>query len=316
MKEKAGGIMQTMRLWLRQILWPKDTLLRMTDRRFHGLWLGDAPTLLTLNELREGQILFGVGAPSNVIAKFQQFLRKLISYASSSPIVHCGVLIRHNGKLEVFESVFDDGVVSTPVSDFVSRYDYVSVYHDPALNQHRMNLGKAFADELLKQPPKYAPLAATWAPIKEYFHQRRHWSFPRNLSVITAEYPNHRPKRFFCSQLVLAFFRATNIPGFEKHYFRPDAWTPGLLAEDNIFRFVGFLASSYATIQAQDPVIAGAAHRLKRWEEARLSGDLDALNTFSCLSDQIMFRHAVAVPKRPSHRRPMVRPQRRRQAWQ
>jgi|GEM_PF-1356527 len=298
MKGIARGIAQAMKWRLRQILWPKDTLLRMTDRRFHGLWLGDAPALLTLGDLREGHILFGVGSPRNVIDKVQRFLRKLISHASSSPITHCGVLVRIRGELRVFEAVFGRGVVFTSVADFIRRYDYVSVYRDPALNRRRMNSGRAFAKELEGRHLRYASFAAMFVPIKEYFHQRLHWSFPRNLSVIGTDYPERHPSRFFCSQLVLAFFRATNIPGFEKHYFRADVWTPGLLAEDNIFRFVGFLASSYAVIHLQDPVIAGASHRLRRWEEARLASDMDALNEFSARSDQIMATHTVAMPQR------------------
>lgn len=248
------------------ILRPKDMLLRNTDRRYNGLWMSDAPELLTKADLQEGYILFA-----------GRMQKTLITHATSSTLSHCGVLIQHEGVLQVFEATPPKVKLST-IDEFVERYSYVSVFVGPILSNQDLDRARTFALSHLNMP--YAKVKAALLPVYEYIHQVRHWYRKKpDLRNI----PNRRREKrsYFCSEIVLDYFREAGVQMLNKRYYRATAWTPGLLAEENIFRHRGYIASSYTAIHPDDPVLSGNGLLLPEWERARIAGDVGVLKSFT-----------------------------------
>jgi len=250
------------------MLRPKDFLLRSTDRRYKGIWISDAPSLLAQSDLKEGDILFGGNLKRNVI-----------THTTSSPLSHCGVLITIDGQSKVFEAL-RSGVQTNSIEHFMQRYSYVSVFNFPSLPRGHLDRARCFALCCLNTPTRYAKFKAVLLPILEYVHQRRHWYYLSTPDLRTLP-RSVRKTHYFCSELVLDFFREAGISGLDKAYYRSSVWTPGMLVEDNIFTFVGYLASSYEAINPNDPILCGCGHLLQRWEKARLVGDVRTLQSFT-----------------------------------
>jgi hypothetical protein len=166
------------------------------------------------------------------------------------------------------------------IEDFVARYDYVSVFNEPKFRKQHIRQGRDFAESCLQKRTKYAFLKAGALPIVEIMHQYRHWRINRAPDLSRTSRTN-LGKSYFCSELVLEFFLQAGVAGFDLNYLKANRWTPGLLVEDSVFRFLGYVADRYTDIHPDDPILGGCGHLLKTWERARVCGDTTTLHSFT-----------------------------------
>jgi len=243
-----------------------DTLLRETDQRVAGgLWIGDPPPLLRLEDLGEGTIVFGVGT-SDEQGKTARKIRALIEYGSSGPYVHVGIALLDNeaGQLMVFEAGAS-GVQASSLATFCDRYRYAVAYEEPALlPSGSIDAARRFARRIADARTPYSPLGALLPPVRQWRHQRRVWKWPSpnpRWSSRPHSAPNHNYQRYFCSQFVIDTLQAAGVPGYETNFLMSTCYTPMMLAESSgLLRFKGFVAEGYQVLDSRDPVIAGTVY--------------------------------------------------------
>lgn len=275
---------------------PKDTLLKYTDRRGGTLWIGDAPRLLKIPMVKEGQIIFGAGSGATYVNTKSGFVRKLIAYASSGPYTHCGIVFKDaNGELFVYEAAPHSGVGRSKLHEFVDRYKYVSIFNEPAFTKSGLRKSKNFAKYSVKKKLPYAWSRALILPITEMHHQARHWLPSSNAKLINQERTKSIKTNYFCSEFVLDCLKASKIPGFESAYYDSSKWSPMMLAEENgLFKFHGYIVPrGYLDVSLNDPILSGHGHFLGRWEKARLSNDVAVLNAFSISMRRDIMNHSM-----------------------
>ncbi|WP_141668063.1 MULTISPECIES: hypothetical protein [unclassified Burkholderia] len=256
-----------------------DTLLRETDQRMTGgLWIGDPPALLQVEDLTESMLVFGVGTSEQRGSKTAQKMRALIEYGSSGPYVHVGVILldSETNCLKVFEAGAS-GVQACPLDTFRGRYRYIAAYEQPALlPSGSIEAARRFARRAVDVKTPYSRLGALLAPLRQWRHQRRVWKWPDHDPTWSSR-PHgagpHRRSHYFCSQFVIDTIRAAGVRGFETNFLKSTCYTPMMLAESpGLLRFVGFVAEDYMLLDPRDPVIAGTVyarhpHLRAKWGE-------------------------------------------------
>ncbi|MFG6892055.1 hypothetical protein ACGYTX_08200 [Burkholderia pseudomallei] len=256
-----------------------DTLLRETDQRMTGgIWIGDPPALVRLEDLTEGMLVFGVGTSEQRGPKATQKIRALIEHGSSGPYVHVGIILLDEATdhLQVFEAGAS-GVQACPLDAFRSRYRYIVAYEQPALlPSGSIKAARHFARRTADVGTPYSRLGALLAPLRQWRHQRRVWKWPDydpSWSSQPHDGASHGRRHYFCSQFVIDTIRAAGVRGFETNFLRSTCYTPMMLAESpGLLRFVGFVAEGYEELDPRDPVIAGTVyarhpHRRAKWAE-------------------------------------------------
>lgn len=253
--------------YARYLRHPMDTLLRETEQRAEGLiWIGDPPTLLRLEDLDEGTIVFGVGASGRDGAKKARGRHALIQYGSSGPYIHVGIVLldKKTGKLRVFEAA-GSGVQACTLDEFRDHYRYVAVYEIPALRYRAsIDAARRFARQTVDAKTPYSHTGALLVPLRQWLHQRRVWKWP-NQHPRRSSRPHvprsGNPRSYFCSQFVIDTVRAAGVPGFETNLLNPRCYTPMMLAESRgILWFKGYVADGYGVLDPRDPVIAGTIY--------------------------------------------------------
>ncbi|VBI73274.1 Orthopoxvirus protein of uncharacterised function (DUF830) [Burkholderia pseudomallei] len=252
--------------YVRYLRRPMDTLLRETEQRAEGLlWIGDPPTLLRMEDLDEGAIVFGVGATEQGGSKTRR-RHELIQYGSSGPYVHVGILLRDNqtGQLRVFEAV-SSGVQMCPPDVFRNHYRYIAAYEVPALRYHAsIDEARRFARHKVDARTPYSYWGALLVPLRQWRHQRRVWKWPDRDPTWSSRphmIRSDSPRSYFCSQFVIDTIRAAGVCGFETNLLKPTCYTPTMLAESfGILRFKGYVADGYDILDPRDPVIAGTIY--------------------------------------------------------
>lgn len=241
------------------ITFPIFKLIRMkqnrlkirTDRRYQGIWMGPPPSIVGLEELKDGDVLFCGGA-------LQDKMTDLIQNSSDGPYTHCGVYF---GSGEVVD-VVTSGIRRMELDKFITNYEYVTVTRCPGLNtsedkldSERIEKLKRFCLSCINANVKYDYKNAALSPLKEFkninFHYRANTTDKRGSS-------HKEQERYFCSQFVLACFKATGWIDEESTYFDPKNWTPTGLAEENIFHFIGFMSNKgLKGVSKNDSFLAG-----------------------------------------------------------
>ncbi|KGX70137.1 hypothetical protein Y026_916 [Burkholderia pseudomallei TSV28] len=258
---------QRLRRYTRYISRPMDALLRETDQRMTGgIWIGDPPALLRLDDLTEGMLVFGVGTSEQRGLKTTRKIRALIEHGSSGPYVHVGIVLCDDepGHLKVFEAGAS-GVQACPLDVFRARYRYIVVYEQPALlPSGSIEAARRFARRVVDAGTPYSRLGALLAPLRQWHHQRRVWKWPDHdptWSSRSHDWASHGRRRYFCSQFVIDTIRSSGVPGFETNFLKSSCYTPMMLAESpGLLRFIGFVAERYEVLDPRDPVIAGTVY--------------------------------------------------------
>lgn len=244
-----------------------DTLLRKTDQRMTGgLWIGDPPARLHIENLTEGMLVFGIGASGQRSTKATRKIRALIEHGSSGPYVHVGILLldEEADQLRVFEAGVS-GVQACPLDAFRARYRYLAVYEQPALQPSgSIEAARRFARRMVAAKTPYSRLGALLAPLRQWRHQRRIWKWPNRDPAWSSRPHNaapHECRTYFCSQFVIDTIRAAGVRGFETNFLKSTCYTPMMLAESPwLLRFIGFVAEGYEVLDPRDPIIAGTVY--------------------------------------------------------
>jgi hypothetical protein len=212
------------------LLAPLDYLKRLLDRRYKGLSIDPSPPkMLRLSQLQVADVLFCRGGKKHIPWQ-------VISYGSSGCYVHVAIYAGNN---QVVESTMD-GVVQSPLTDLVNRYQYIVVTRCPGTtdNRDRQSSIIAFCSKHVQNKTKYDVVGASLSPLFELFDL----AYQRFMSrTIAFNWPRNK-KRTFCSQFVLdAFVDCGYIP---KDYYALAARSPTALAEDATFELIGFLSKT------------------------------------------------------------------------
>ncbi|CAJ9215307.1 Orthopoxvirus protein of uncharacterised function (DUF830) [Burkholderia pseudomallei] len=270
---------QRLRRYARYIGRPMDTLLRETDQRMtSGIWIGDPPALLRLEDLIEGTLVFGVGTSERRGSKATRKIRALIEHGSSGPYTHVGIVLldSETGCLKVFEAGAS-GVQACPLDSFRGRYRYIVAYEQPALlPRGSIKAARCFARHIVDARTPYSRWGALLAPLRQWGHQRRVWMWPDHDPTWSSRPHNAAPhgrRNYFCSQFVIDAIGAAGVRGFETNFLKSACYTPMMLAESpGLLRFIGFVAEGYEVLDPRDPVIAGTIyarhpHLRAKWAE-------------------------------------------------
>lgn len=222
-----------------------------TDRRYQGLWMAPPPSIVSLEDLRDGDVLFCGGALKDKVTD-------LIQNSSDGPYTHCGVYLGSGKVVDVVTS----GIRNIELNEFVSNYEYVTVTRcrgldtsEEKLNTQRIDKLKEFALSCINNNVKYDWKSAVLSPLKEFKNIKFHYK----VGVTdNRESSHHEQSNYFCSQFVLACIKATGWIDEESSYFEPICWTPTGLAEENIFHFIGFMSDKgLKGVSKFDPFLAG-----------------------------------------------------------
>lgn len=229
----------------------QDYLKRSTDRRCEGIWIGPPPKLLSENDLLFGDVLFCGGALRD---KITSIIQKL----SDGPYTHCGVYFGNGEVIDVATS----GIRKIKLEEFISNYEYVTVTRCPGLNtsnkrlyNERMEKIENFVLRCIKDNVKYDFKNAALSPLKEFKNIKLRYEIGGSDKK---ESSHQELRQYFCSQFVLACFKATGWIDEDSSYFEPKFWTPTGLAEENIFNFIGFMSENgLGSVSRLDPFLGG-----------------------------------------------------------
>lgn len=267
---------------------------RITDGVIHGIWMGDAPSLLSRNDIPEGAIVFGAGT-SNPDVTSDGKMGSVIKFATGGGFTHCGIVLKAaDNQLRVFEATYNYGVIGNSIEDFCDRYKYVSVYTLPSLQRKPLDIASHFAISQIGR--SYSKWHAVFAAPRLEKHLKKAWAWPpRHNKTNPLKYVTYWLRRLaptsqgtICSAFVIETLIASDIPGMEDEYFNPFVWTPAALAEEHgVFAFTGYVTrEGYRDISPLDPALGGNGHLLERWQTALEKDDKEVLHQFSLSLDR------------------------------
>ncbi len=229
----------------------QNRLKTSTDRRYQGIWMGPPPSIVNVENLRDGDVLFCGGALKDKVTD-------LIQNSTDGPYTHCGVYFGGGEVVDVVTS----GIRKIELEKFISNYEYVTVTRCPGLDTseeqlyiERIDNLKKFALSCINAKVKYDWENAALSPLREFKNIKFHY----RVGISDKRESNHQEQdKYFCSQFVLACFKATGWIDEESSYFEPKSWTPTGLAEENIFQFIGFMSDKgLKGVSKFDPFLAG-----------------------------------------------------------
>lgn len=235
--------------WIRR---KQDTLKRRTDRRFEGIWMGAAPVLLHGQELLAGDVLFCGQAKRDKVTE-------LIQNTTDGVYVHCGIYIGGGTVVHAERN----GVREIPLEKFVADYAYVSVTRCPGGNQQRSELIVQFALRCARSGLRYNYIGAALAPLREYLNIRKQYSLHRKKRRWASGWrkrPDSARMNYFCSEFVVQCYVECGYIGGGEGYDQTSCWSPTGLAEENIFRLIGYMSvGGLAAVDAKDPHLSGCS---------------------------------------------------------
>ncbi|WP_313388730.1 YiiX/YebB-like N1pC/P60 family cysteine hydrolase [Achromobacter aegrifaciens] len=235
--------------WIRK---KQDRLKRATDRRFQGLWMGDAPELLTRERLLAGDVLF--------CGQSKQDKRtELIQKTTDGVYVHCGVYIGNGSVVDARSN----GMRETSLEQFVADYSYIAVTRSHGAHEERSKKIVQFARRCVEYRLRYNLLGAILVPLREYLNLRKHYFFYWKQDKRRPRKPTWAStirKGYFCSEFVVQCYVECGYVDEEQTYYHRGNWSPTGLAEENLFEFLGFMATGgLAAVSPDDPYLAGNA---------------------------------------------------------
>lgn len=230
----------------------QDDLKRTTDRRYKGLWMGDAPELLTREELLAGDVLFCGQAKQNKRTE-------LIQKTTDGVYVHCGIYV---GDGRVVDSL-GSGMRETSLEQFVADYTYITVTRSPGANKERSEKIVQFARRCVESRLRYNLLGAVLVPLLEYLNIRKHhllfWKAGKRRNK-KPTWDKTTRRGFFCSEFVVQCYVECGYIDDDQSYYRMENWSPTGLAEEHVFEFRGFMATEgLKAVHPDDPYLAGNA---------------------------------------------------------
>ncbi len=229
----------------------QDHLKRSTDRRYEGIWIGPPPKLMSENDLLFGDILFCGGALKGKVTD-------IIQNISDGPYTHCGIYFGNGEVVDVVTS----GIRKTRLKEFISNYEYLTVTRCPGLCKsnkrlydERVEKLEKFVFRCIKDNVRYDFKNAILSPLKEF----------KNIKLCyerggydKKESSHQELRKYFCSQFVVACFKATGWIDENSSYFEPKFWTPTGLAEEYMFNFIGFMSENgLGNVSRLDPFLCG-----------------------------------------------------------
>ncbi|WP_369977645.1 YiiX/YebB-like N1pC/P60 family cysteine hydrolase [Xanthomonas bundabergensis] len=247
---------------LHPLLRPLDWAYRVTDRRYEGLWLGGPAQLLRVSDVREGDILFGVGEARQRTSCADVIAHRVISHFSSGPYVHVGIALAYSAgrRPRIYEAVAKPGVQKVDIAAFVERYAYVSVYRLSAWQTADLKQVRRYALARLGQRYRFAGAGAS--ALRQWRLLIDEWRRTRNGDFAIPARAACRARLAvgaFCSSFVIDVLANAAIPGLDDALWQSNAYTPNGLAEAaQLLEFEGFIASSLDVIDADDPAVRGA----------------------------------------------------------
>lgn len=235
--------------WIRR---KQDQLKRTTDRRYNGIWMGDAPELLNSQQLLAGDVLF-CGQPRENGCK----LTEVIQNTTDGVYVHCGIYI---GDGAVVDAVAK-GVREITLEQFVSNYTYIAVTRCPGTNEKRSKAITQFARRCVGL--RYNRLGAAMVPLREYLNIRWHYdlhNIGRERRFRKSQRTRAARNGYFCSEFVVQCYIECGYIPEGQGYYDAKCWSPTGLAEDRFFELIGFMSvGGLMAVHPGDPHISGSA---------------------------------------------------------
>ncbi len=276
------------------ISYRKERRADVTGVGIYGIWLGDPPRLLRLDQITAGTILLGAGSPSST-PLFNTKSRAVVTLATGGHFSHAGIVLASaSGQLRVFEAMPETGVKETSLSDFFGRYQYLSAYTLACWSDTSLRKASEYAASRIGAP--YSHIKALLVSLRYEQHLRKHWALPGTPKYGRGRVDRERKcKRWpsagkqatrgtICSTFVMEILRGAGIPGIDDDYFSPESWTPIAIAEARgVFTLVGYVVrNGYSDISQFDPNLGGNGHLLLgRWQAALEAGDEEVLRAYS-----------------------------------
>jgi hypothetical protein len=229
----------------------QDVLKRETHRRFSKnqlIWASDYPRIIKEEDLQLGDVLF---CGPSIATK----LSEIIQHSTDGPYTHCAIYC--GDKIGIVE-VAVSGIKSSQYNEFVSRYKYITAtrHFDLSTNYHKMQAEAilCFVEKQLNKKIRYNWLGAAMVPMREYYNIRWFYNSKPHENILIKK---TKTNTYFCSQFVVDCYKACGYISNDK-YMDSRKWSPNSLAEENIFKLVGFLTKhSYKSISENDPYLNG-----------------------------------------------------------
>lgn len=235
---------------LKSIRVKQHKLKENTDKRYEGLWMGPPPCIVQLRELNIGDVFFCGGTLEDKVSD-------VIQNVSGGTYTHCGVYLGEDKVVDVVS----EGIRKIDLHDFLGRYEYIAVTRSPGLDPSLGQLTNLrikklinFVRKCIESDVKYNWRGAVFSPMREYKNIENSC---RIGSRDTKEVSHKFRGKYFCSEFILACFKATGWMDQNSSYFDGKNWTPTGLSDENIFQFVGYMSNKGLDgVSRSDPFIA------------------------------------------------------------
>ncbi|WP_294000554.1 hypothetical protein [Sphaerotilus sp.] len=232
-------------------------------RKYHGIWTGPPPKLLTEHDLLCGDVFFCGGTSHGKLSR-------LIRNASSGSYIHCALYIG-NG---LVVDVDGKGIRETLINDFIKKYSYIAVTRCPG-NEHSKTQRKRILNfarvSLAGGISGYNRLGAALSPFRELFDLKN----LETLWKITSRAKRTQippSKQSFCSEFIIEAYVACGYIPRDDPFLSASRRTPSGLAEENIFHPLGYISKTgWDGIGRDDHFIGGCAWVLSREGRERLA---------------------------------------------